>query len=69
MELMNTTNRTLRTTVTVYTCAVEYLDRQVSAFIDEIQAETEHETTFIVTADHGENLGFKGDKWTIRPHK
>jgi len=45
----------------LYTCAVEYLDRQVSAFIDEIQAETEHETTFIVTADHGENLGFEGD--------
>lgn len=45
----------------LYACAVEYLDRQVSIFIDEIQAETDHETTFIVTADHGENLGFEGD--------
>lgn len=45
----------------LYAAAVEYLDRQVSAFIDEVQAATDVETTFIITADHGENLGFDGD--------
>ncbi|MFC6755569.1 sulfatase-like hydrolase/transferase [Halomicroarcula sp. GCM10025894] len=45
----------------LYACAIDYLDRQVSAFIDEVQQQTERETTFVITADHGENLGFEGD--------
>lgn len=45
----------------LYACAIDYLDRQVSSFIDEIQDRTEQETTFVITADHGENLGFEGD--------
>jgi len=41
----------------LYGCAVEYLDRRVCQFIDRLQAETGGDTTVIVTADHGEELG------------
>ncbi|NUC70870.1 sulfatase-like hydrolase/transferase [Haloterrigena sp. SYSU A558-1] len=40
----------------LYGATVEYLDRKVAAFIDTVQNQTERETTFIVTADHGEML-------------
>jgi arylsulfatase A-like enzyme len=41
----------------LYGCAVEYLDRRVCQFIDQLQAGTDDDTTVIVTADHGEELG------------
>jgi membrane-anchored protein YejM (alkaline phosphatase superfamily) len=37
----------------LYGCAVEYLDRRVCQFIDQLQAGTDDDTT----ADHGEELG------------
>jgi hypothetical protein len=45
----------------LYAAAVDYLDRKVSGFIESVQAATAHETTFIITADHGENLGYPAD--------
>lgn len=45
----------------LYAAAIDYLDREVAAFIDHVQAVTEAETTFIITSDHGENLGFPAD--------
>ncbi|WP_277541093.1 sulfatase-like hydrolase/transferase [Haloarcula laminariae] len=41
----------------LYAESIEYVDRRLSSFIDRIQRQTERETTFVVTADHGENLG------------
>lgn len=45
----------------LYAAAVDYLDRTVSAFVDRLLEGTERETTVVVTADHGENLGLPGD--------
>jgi len=38
--------------------SIDYLDRKVSSFVETVQERTENETTFIVTADHGENLAY-----------
>lgn len=45
----------------LYAAAIDYLDRRVSDFIRTVQAETDRETTFVITADHGENLGFESE--------
>ncbi|WP_128226239.1 sulfatase-like hydrolase/transferase [Halobacteriaceae archaeon SHR40] len=45
----------------LYAAAIDYLDRQVAEFIERVQAATDRETTFIITADHGENLGYPAD--------
>lgn len=45
----------------LYAAAIDYLDRKVASFVEETQKKTDRETTFIVTADHGENLGFEAD--------
>ncbi|MDS0300287.1 sulfatase-like hydrolase/transferase [Halogeometricum sp. S1BR25-6] len=42
----------------LYAASIDYLDRKVANLIADVQAATEHETTFIITADHGENLGY-----------
>jgi arylsulfatase A-like enzyme len=42
----------------LYAAATDYLDRKVSALIDEIDAATHRDTVFVITADHGENLGY-----------
>lgn len=45
----------------LYAAAIEYLDRIVAAFIRDVQAVTDHETSVVITADHGENLGYPAD--------
>ena len=45
----------------LYRAAIDYLDRVVCDLVDRVRAETTGETTVIVTADHGENLGFDAD--------
>jgi len=42
----------------VYAASIEYLDRKVSGLVDGLQAATDGETTVVVTADHGHNLGY-----------
>ncbi|MFC5366377.1 sulfatase-like hydrolase/transferase [Salinirubrum litoreum] len=49
----------------LYRAAIDYLDRTVVEFIDDVQAATDHETTFVITADHGENLGFPADDYLV----
>ncbi|RDZ61679.1 sulfatase [Haloferax sp. Atlit-12N] len=45
----------------LYGAAIDYLDRKVCTFIDEVQSMTDEETTFVVTSDHGDNLAFEAD--------
>ncbi|MFP9062471.1 sulfatase-like hydrolase/transferase [Natrialbaceae archaeon A-chndr2] len=52
----------------LYSASIEYLDRQVDAWIDEIQRRTEHPTTIVITADHGENLGSAADEERFEHH-
>lgn len=44
---------------TLYSQSIRYLDRVVSDLIDELKTQTDKETTIIITADHGQNLGFE----------
>jgi len=45
----------------VYAASVDYLDRRVSSFVEDLMEKTERETTVFVTADHGENLAFESE--------
>lgn len=45
----------------LYTAAIDYLDRKVADFIERVQAASDHEVTFVITSDHGENLGYEAD--------
>lgn len=47
----------------LYEAAVDYLDQRVSAFVETVRQETDQPTTFVVTADHGENMGRKADDY------
>jgi len=49
----------------LYAAAVEYLDRKISALIDDIRSLNLGETTFIITADHGENLCYPEEDYLI----
>jgi arylsulfatase A-like enzyme len=51
----------LRKTRELYGASIDYLDGKIDAFIPELLAETNEETTVVVTADHGENLGLESD--------
>ena len=46
----------------LYGASIDYLDKKVSLFVDELQNKTNRETTVIITADHGENLGYSEDE-------
>lgn len=45
----------------LYAASIDYLDQQIVSFIEQLQDETDCETTVIVPADHGENLGYPED--------
>lgn len=45
----------------LYAASIDYLDRRVSTFVDRLLATSERETTVVITADHGENLGYAAD--------
>lgn len=49
----------------LYGAAIDYLDRQLVSLLDEVEHLTDRETTVIITADHGENLGFDADERLI----
>lgn len=52
----------------LYGMVIEYLDRYVSEFVERVQAHSDLETTVIVTADHGENLGYEAENY-LANHK
>jgi len=45
----------------LYRASIDYVDRKIGSFISTVQAKTDHETTFVITADHGENLAYPAD--------
>ncbi|MDL0125112.1 sulfatase-like hydrolase/transferase [Halobacterium salinarum] len=49
----------------LYAAAIDYLDRKIASFIADVQRVTDQETTFIITADHGENLGYEDDEFLV----
>lgn len=46
----------------LYRAAADYVDRIVGEFLDDLQTQTSRETTIVITADHGENLGYDADE-------
>lgn len=46
----------------LYGTSIDYLDRVVADTIESIQKRTSRETTFVITADHGENLATEADE-------
>ena len=46
----------------LYAASVRYLDEQVAAFVERLQARTDDDTVVIVTADHGEELRLPGER-------
>lgn len=42
----------------LYGASIDYLDRKILELVSYIQNVTERETTFLITADHGHNLGY-----------
>jgi arylsulfatase A-like enzyme len=47
----------------LYAAAIDYLDRKVISLMKTIQRRTDLPTTFIVTSDHGENLGYEHEEY------
>ncbi|MFB6129209.1 MAG: sulfatase-like hydrolase/transferase [Salinigranum sp.] len=45
----------------LYGASIDYLDRVVCEFVDSVRAITDRETTFVITADHGDNVGLESD--------
>jgi hypothetical protein len=43
---------------TLYGAAIDYLDRRVADLAERLMTATDRETTIVVTADHGHNLGY-----------
>lgn len=46
----------------LYGAAIDYLDRKVVAFVEEVSELTDKETTVVVTSDHGDNFGTETDE-------
>jgi arylsulfatase A-like enzyme len=46
---------------TLYDGEIKYLDQKISELVDDIETETERDTIFVITSDHGEN--FEGGLW------
>ena len=46
----------------LYGAAIDYLDRQVCDLVDWLHANTDRETTVVVTSDHGDEVGTDADE-------
>jgi arylsulfatase A-like enzyme len=58
----------LETRREVYGATIEYLDRKMIELYERVDRASPHATTLIVTADHGENMGFEMDDYLLN-HK
>ncbi|USZ71453.1 sulfatase-like hydrolase/transferase [Natronosalvus halobius] len=50
----------------LHAAEVDYVDRMVAKYIDYIQANSTRETTFVITADHGENFGYPDEEYLVK---
>lgn len=55
----------LRKTREIYAATIDYLDRKINSFLDFVLNECEYDTSIVITADHGENLGLPGDRGMV----
>lgn len=49
----------------LYRCEIDYLDRVLAPFVDDLLLDTDRETTVVITSDHGENLGYESDEYLM----
>lgn len=49
----------------LYRSEIDYLDRVLARFVDELGERTNAETTFVIISDHGENLGYASDEYLV----
>lgn len=49
----------------LYRASIDYLDRKVVQLIDRLEKDTDRETTYIVTSDHGEMLGLNDEIYAL----
>lgn len=49
----------------LYANSIDYLDRTLSTFVQELLETTDYETTVIVTSDHGEDLGYPDENYMV----
>jgi hypothetical protein len=49
----------------LYGAAIDYLDRTVATLVRRVEEQTDQETTYVLTADHGNNLGYPADDGLI----
>ena len=52
----------------LYQASIDYLDRHLNDWINDILAATYNDTTIIITSDHGQNLGIKADDYLFGHH-
>lgn len=53
----------LSRTRSLYAAEVEYLDRRLDNLLDTLDDQLDRDVVVIITADHGENLGYEADKY------
>lgn len=49
----------------LYGAAIDYLDRRVISMIESWKPKMDGETTFLITSDHGENLGHQSEDYRV----
>lgn len=52
----------------LYGAVIDYVDRQITEFIEEVRLVSGSDVSFVITADHGDNLGTKVDE-SLANHK
>lgn len=52
----------------LYGASIDYLDRHVSDWLDDLRARTTNPTSVIITSDHGQNLGLPEDDGMFGHH-
>lgn len=65
VDKRNVNEEDLKNLRELYAAAIDYLDRKVLNMIDICRSRLQGETTFLVTSDHGENLGYRSDDFRV----
>lgn len=49
----------------LYAAEIEYLDRIISGFVKRVRKESDRDVYFVITSDHGENLGYDSEDYMM----